>query len=187
MTGYVPVVVPLATIHVSGEVSSFVQLIEPANGICVRVHVDWVVRSNSVPFDVPWETKVICPPFVPLTVHVSAWLPFEQVVVAPKVPSQTSKLVTPGSITVSVAVFVTLSSPAVIVAWPGATPSTDTPPHGSVAQEPVIWAMVGSLLDHDTPLVKVAPVPSLLTPKAVSETSLAIKHDLLRSLTTLGS
>ena len=103
----VPVLVPLATVHVSGEVPSFVQSIEPATGPTAGgVHVDWLVRSNNVPPAVPCDTKVCVWP--PVVLHVSGVLPLEQVVVAPKVPSQTSKLVTPVSVTLRVAVFVTL-------------------------------------------------------------------------------
>jgi hypothetical protein len=45
VTAYVPSLVPLATVHVSGETPALVQEIEPALGICVRVQVEEVVRS----------------------------------------------------------------------------------------------------------------------------------------------
>jgi hypothetical protein len=95
-----------------------------------------------------------CPPFVVLTGQVRGVLPLEQEVVAPNVPSHTSKFVTLARTTLRVAVLVTLSEPAVMVDVPAATPSIETLPHGPVAQEPVICATVGSLLDHDTPLVR---------------------------------
>jgi hypothetical protein len=44
-TGYVPSLVPLATVHVSGEVPALVQEIEPKLGVTVRVQVEEVVRS----------------------------------------------------------------------------------------------------------------------------------------------
>ena len=63
--------------------------------------------------------------------------------------------------TVAVAVLVTLSELAVIVAVPVATPCTVVLPHACVAQVPVMAAIVTSLLDQDTPAVKSLPVPSL--------------------------
>ena len=97
------------------------------------------------------------PPFVALTGQVRGVLALEQEVVAPNVPSHTSKFVTLARTTVRVAVLVTLCEPAVMVDEPAATPIIVTSPHVVDAQEPVICAMVGSLLDHDTPLVKGLP------------------------------
>ena len=101
--------------------------------------------------------NVPLPPPVLLTGKTRAVLPLEQEVVAPDTVSHTSKFVPLGRTTLRVAVLVTLCEPAVMVDEPAATPSIVTLPHGAVAQEPVICAMVGSLLDHDTPLVKGLP------------------------------
>jgi len=56
--------------------------------------------------------------------------------------------------TVAVAVFVTLSDEAVIVAVPVATPVSVALPHVCVAQVPVIAATAALLVDQDTPLRK---------------------------------
>src|SRR5215472_3020696 len=62
--------------------------------------------------------------------------------------------------TVAVAVFVTLCALAVIVTVPIAIPFRVALP------VPVTVAVFGSLLDQETPLVKLLPCPSLLTPNA---------------------
>jgi hypothetical protein len=98
--------------------------------------------------------NVWLPPLVPFTSKTSALLPLEQVLVLPNDPSHTSKFVTLGRTTVSVAVLVTLSEPAVMTDVPAATPMIETSPHVVVAQDPTIAATVGVPLDHDTPLVK---------------------------------
>src|ERR1039457_1128729 len=94
------------------------------------------------------------PPLALLTGQVRGVLALEQEVVAPDTVWHTSKFVTLARTTLRVAVLVTLSEPAVMVDVPAATPSIETLPHGPVAQEPVICATLGSLLDHDTPLVR---------------------------------
>jgi len=154
-------------VHVSGVVPAFVQeIVDGAPD--TSVHVEAVVRSNVVPLDVPCATKVCCPPAVPLTVQVRGVLPLEQEVVFPNVPSHTSKFVTLGRKTVSVAVLLTLCEAAVMTDVPAATPCIVALPHVPVAQVPVRTATVGVALDHDTPLVKVLPTGglSLSTPNA---------------------
>jgi hypothetical protein len=59
--------------------------------------------------------------------------------------------------TFNVAVLVTLSEAAVMVAVPSARPDTVALPHAAVAHAPVMAAVVESLLDQDTPLVRYMP------------------------------
>jgi hypothetical protein len=108
------------------------------------------------------------PPLTPLAFQVSGVLPLEQEVVAPNVPSHTSKFVTLARKTVSVAVLLTLCEAAVMTDVPAATPCIVALPHVPVAQVPVRTATVGVALDHDTPLVKMLPTGglSLSTPNA---------------------
>jgi hypothetical protein len=123
ITGKVPVDVPPTTVHVSGEKPPFVHEIEPARGVDVCVQVDAVVRSYTVPLEVPWEINVsVAPPALELTVQMSGVLPLEQEVVAPKLPIQTWKLLTLPRKTVSVAVELTLWEPAVMLDVPDETP-----------------------------------------------------------------
>jgi hypothetical protein len=59
--------------------------------------------------------------------------------------------------TVAVAVLVTLSEDAVMVAVPREAPIMVTAPHDAVAQVPVMVTIVESLLDQETPLVRYMP------------------------------
>jgi len=104
-------------VHVSGDAPLLMHSIEPASGaVDVIVQVDAAVRSTVCPLEDPWAIKV---PFVPaVMVTVRGVVPLEQVVVAPKVPSQTSKLVTLVRSTVAVVVPVMAPEAAVMVAVP---------------------------------------------------------------------
>ena len=90
--------------------------------------------------------------------------PLVEQVVEPNEPRQTWKLVTAGRNTVRVAVALTFCELAVMVAVPAATPEIVALPHRfPLAHAPVIVAVVGSLVDHDTPVVKVFPWLLLFT------------------------
>ena len=115
----VPDTAPSSTVHVSGETLLFkheITLLAADDG----VQVEATVRSNTVPLEVPCAIYVPDSPIV--TDEVSVPPGVEQEVVAPKVPSQTSKSVTLPRRTVSVAVAVTAWVPAVMTDVPAETP-----------------------------------------------------------------
>jgi len=111
------------------------------------VQVAEVVRSTGVPFESPWATKFCDTSIVAFQVIVAP-----QLVVAPKVPSQTSKLVMLVRSTVAVVVPVMAPEAAVMVDVPWPTP----------VRTPVVVmvATVVSELDQHTvfPLQLVPPV-----------------------------
>lgn len=151
MTGYVPAVAVPSSSHVSGDVPLFMHVIPVA--VDGTVQFEEAVRSTVCPFEVPWAINVSSELLVAEgTFHVSGVLPLEQAVVAPKVPSQTSKLVTLVRSTVAVVEPVMAPEAAVMVAVPWATP---------VSSPPVVMvATVVSELDQHTvfPLQLVPPV-----------------------------
>jgi hypothetical protein len=110
------------------------------------VQVAEVVRSTVVPLDSPWATKFCDTPIEAFQVIAAP-----QLVVAPKVPSQTWKLVTLLRTTVALVVPVMAPEAAVMVDVPGATPVTSPPV--------VMVATVVSELDQHTvfPLQLVPP------------------------------
>lgn len=114
VTAVVPAVALLSTVHVSGDVPLFVhEIVVTVDG---TVQVEAAVRSTVCPFEDPWAIKV--PVWPAVAFQVSGVLPLEQEVVAPKVPSQTSKLVTLVRSTVAVVVPVIAPDAAVMVAVP---------------------------------------------------------------------
>jgi hypothetical protein len=115
------------------------------------VHVEEAVRSTVCPFEVPWAINVCVSP-VAGTVHVKGVLPLEQPVVAPKTPSQTSKLLMLLRMTVACVEPVMAPEAAVMVDVPWPMPVTIPPV--------VMVATVVSELDQHTvfPLQLVPPV-----------------------------
>ena len=148
ITVLVPVVAPSSTLHVSGEKPLFVHSIPVA--FDDGVQVDATVRSTVCPFEDPWAINCGLVPTAAFT--VSGVLPLEQSRVAPKVPSQTSKLVTLVRSTVAVAVPVMAPEAAVMVAVPWPTPFANPPV--------LMLTTVVSELDQQTvlPLQLVPPV-----------------------------
>lgn len=150
----VPDVALLSTEQVSGEKPSFVhEIVVTVDG---TVQVEAAVRSTVCPFEDPWATKVALVLIGMFT--LSGVLPLEQLLVAPKVPSQTWKLVTLVRSIVAVVVPVMAPEAAVMVAVPEATP---------VSNPPVVMVAVDvSELDQQTvfPLQLVPPVKVCVLP-----------------------
>ena len=82
-------VVFASTVQVSGVTPLFEHVIDPLAGVGAIVQVDAVVRSSSVPPEVPWAMKLCITVLVAFGLQVSAVEPMEQAVVAPDVPMHT--------------------------------------------------------------------------------------------------
>lgn len=131
---------------------------ETSVGEFATVKVELVVRSNGVPLLSPCATKSCVTRLVAFAFQVAGVPPLEQVVVAPKEPKQTWKLVMLLRMTVAVVVPVMAPEAAVMVDVPEETP-VSSPPVEMVAT-------VVSELDQHTvlPLQLVPPVSVAVLP-----------------------
>jgi hypothetical protein len=128
------------------------------------VQIEEAVRSTVCPFEDPWAIKFWLVPTAAF--QVSGVLPLEQVVVAPKVPSQIWKLVTLVRSTFACVVPVMAPEAAVMVAVPWPAPVADP--------LVVMVTTVASEVDQQTvlplqlvPPVRVDVLPSWKVPVAV--------------------